>query len=58
VLILKQLRDRLQADVAAKANVAADKVSVRLIGVPSRWLMEGGEIMPEPGAAWLERAKA
>ncbi len=58
--VLKRLRDRLQADVAAKANVAVDKVSVRLIGVPSRWVMEGGEIMPEPGAeaAWLERAKA
>lgn len=58
--VLKRLRERLQADVAAKANVAADKVSVRLIGVPSRWVMEGGEIMPEPGAeaAWLERAKA
>ena len=58
--ILKRLRDRVQAGVAAKANVAVDKVSVRLIGVPSRWVMEGGEIMPEPGAeaAWLERAKA
>ena len=58
--VLKRLRERLQAEVAAKTDVAADKVSVRLIGVPSRWVMEGGEIMPEPGAeaAWLERAKA
>ena len=58
--VLKRLRERIQADVAAKTDVAADKVSVRLIGVPSRWVMEGGEIMPEPGAeaAWLDRAKA
>lgn len=55
--VLKQLREKVQSGVATQVGIAADDVSVRLIGVSSSWVMEGGEIMPEPGAEaeWLER---
>ncbi len=35
----------------------ADAVGVVTADVPSKWNMEGGELLPEPGeeAAWLER---
>ena len=34
-----------------------DEVGVATVDVPSKWNMEGGELLPEPGeeAAWLER---
>jgi len=32
-------------------------VEINLIGIASNWVMEGGEIMPDPGAEaeWLAR---
>jgi len=44
------------------ANVlgrGADEVGVVTVDVPSKWNMEGGELLPEPGeeAEWLERHK-
>lgn len=35
----------------------ADQVGVTTMDVPSRWNMEGGELLPEPGeeAEWLAR---
>ena len=44
----------------AVANVLdreADRVGVATVDVPSKWIMEGGELLPEPGeeAAWLAR---
>ncbi len=34
-----------------------DEVGVATVDVPSKWNMEGGELLPEPGeeAEWLER---
>jgi phenylpyruvate tautomerase PptA (4-oxalocrotonate tautomerase family) len=45
---------------AAVSNVLgsdADAVGVATADVPSKWIMEGGELLPEPGeeAAWLAR---
>jgi hypothetical protein len=53
--VLQLLREKLLAGVAGKSNMPVDKVSVRLLGVPSSWVMEGGQMMPEPGAEaeWL-----
>lgn len=44
----------------AIANIAGrteDEVGVVTVDVPSHWVMEGGELLPEPGeeAAWLAR---
>jgi phenylpyruvate tautomerase PptA (4-oxalocrotonate tautomerase family) len=50
--------------VAELGDVLADvlgceraEVAVATVDVPSKWIMEGGELLPEPGeeAAWLER---
>ncbi|MDC0663680.1 tautomerase family protein [Marinobacter sp. SS21] len=57
----RELTDSLQAaihdGVAQAAELPASQVSVRLIGFPASWSMEGGEILPEPGEedAWLNR---
>ena len=34
-----------------------EEIGVVTVDVPSKWIMEGGELMPEPGeeAEWLER---
>ena len=42
------------ADVTGRL---ADEVGVVTVDVPSKWNMEGGELLPEPGeeAEWLER---
>lgn len=54
--VLLRLSDQLQTGIADKSNTALGKVSVRLVGVPSSWVMEGGQMMPEPGAEveWLK----
>ena len=51
------LQQRMQSGIAAAAGMTPDDVSVRLIGLPASWAMEGGEILPEPGAEeiWLDR---
>lgn len=52
---------RIVSELAdAVANVLdreADRVGVATVDVPSKWIMEGGELLPEPGeeAAWLAR---
>ena len=51
--IVSELTDVL-ADVTGHAR---DAVGVATVDVPSKWIMEGGDLLPEPGeeAAWLER---
>jgi len=47
--LTKALADTLGCD--------ASEVGVATVDVPSKWNMEGGELLPEPGeeAEWLER---
>ena len=58
--IVRELRAELQTQIAAAIQQPADAVGISLIGVPSNWIVEGGEIMPAPGDedAWLERKHA
>jgi phenylpyruvate tautomerase PptA (4-oxalocrotonate tautomerase family) len=55
------LREEMAAAMAAalerRLGGAAGPVQVRLLEVPAAWVMEGGAVMPEPGAeaAWLAR---
>lgn len=51
------LRNQIQEGIARVSALPTDDVSVRLIGFPASWGMEGGEILPEPGdeEAWLNR---
>lgn len=53
------LRNTLVSGIAEAAQLAPEQVTVELIGFPASWGIEGGEILPEPGAEteWLARAK-
>ena len=57
---IDRLRAALQQRVAQAADRAVDGVEVTLLGVPASWVMEGGRVMPEPGAEddWLEHEHA
>jgi phenylpyruvate tautomerase PptA (4-oxalocrotonate tautomerase family) len=51
---------RLVAELAgslARILGVADQVSVVTVDVPARWVMEGGDILPEPGdeADWIAK---
>ena len=47
----------LGASVARILDLRREEIEVVTVDVPSRWNMEGGELLPEPGeeAAWLAR---
>jgi len=47
----------LSESVAAVLGLAREAVAVVTADIPSRWNMEGGELLPEPGeeAEWLTR---
>lgn len=47
----------LTESVASALGCQPGQVGVATVDVPSRWIMEGGELLPEPGeeAEWLER---
>lgn len=46
--------------VAEVLGRPADEVGVATVDVPSKWIMEGGELLPEPGeeAEWLARHRS
>jgi phenylpyruvate tautomerase PptA (4-oxalocrotonate tautomerase family) len=54
-------KQRLSSDMtsalAGILGIPAAEVAVVTVDVPARWVMEGGDILPEPGeeAAWLAR---
>ena len=55
-----RLTSEMAHALAHTLALAADQVSVVTIDLPARWVMEGGDVLPEPGdeAAWLAaRAK-
>ncbi len=53
----QQIVSELQDVVARTTGQAPEAVGVVTADVPSKWNMEGGELLPEPGeeAAWLAR---
>lgn len=55
--IIEKLRVALHSGIAGAIGVETGAVGMSLIGVPSSWIVEGGEVMPEPGAEaeWLAR---
>ena len=55
-----EIRERMAASLVEHAGLAADKVMVMTTDTPASWVMEGGDLLPEPGeeAAWLERHEA
>ena len=53
------LQETMQKNIVSAANVSVSAVKVTLIGVPGNWNMEGGRVLPEPGAEdeWLDRTE-
>ncbi len=52
-----QIVSELRSSVATALGCEEGDVGVMTVDIPSKWNMEGGAIMPEPGeeAAWLEK---
>ena len=55
-----EIASQLRSSVATALGCAPSEVGVTTVDIPSKWNMEGGAIMPEPGeeAAWLEKHHA
>ena len=55
--LAEKLREMMHKNIASAANVPESAVKVTLVGVPGNWNMEGGRVLPEPGAEdeWLDR---
>lgn len=55
-----EIVSRLKASVADALGCAPGEVGVVTVDIPSKWNMEGGELLPEPGeeAEWLARHRA
>ncbi len=53
----QQLVSEMRSAIASILGRAADEVQVATVEVPARWVMEGGDILPEPGEEkeWLAR---
>ena len=52
-----EIAERMRASIHQHTGLALDEVKVTTSDTPASWVLEGGEIMPEPGeeAAWLAR---
>ncbi len=55
--LTEHLQETMQKNIASAANVSLSAVKITLMGVPANWNMEGGRVLPEPGAEdeWLDR---
>ncbi len=55
-----QMVDRMRNAVHTHANIPLDDVVALTTDTPASWVMEGGDILPEPGeeAAWLAAHQA
>ena len=53
----RQLVADMTDSIAAILGLPRSEVMVATVDLPARWVMEGGEILPEPGeeADWLAR---
>lgn len=53
----QRLSSEMTNALASALGVSPGEVAVVTVDVPARWVMEGGDILPEPGdeAAWLAR---
>ncbi|HEY8154033.1 MAG TPA: tautomerase family protein [Myxococcota bacterium] len=53
----QRLAREMTSALAGILGIPAGEVAVVTVDVPARWVMEGGEILPEPGdeAAWISK---
>ncbi|MEO1227974.1 MAG: DNA-binding protein [Myxococcota bacterium] len=50
-----RIQSEIRRSFVEHAGLSADEVGVHTVDTPASWVMEGGDIFPEPGeeAAWL-----
>ncbi|MEO1322046.1 MAG: tautomerase family protein [Pseudomonadota bacterium] len=55
-----QIVSEMQASIHTHTGIALDDIIMATTDVPASWVLEGGEVMPEPGeeAAWLAKHAA
>ena len=55
-----EIVSELRGSVATALGCAESEVGVVTVDIPSKWNMEGGSLLPEPGEeeAWLEQHRA
>ncbi len=55
-----EIVSELKTSVAAALGCSDSEVGVVTVDIPSKWNMEGGTLLPEPGeeAAWLEQHRS
>lgn len=53
----QQIVSEITSAVSSTLGVGAGEVTVVTVDLPASWVMEGGELLPEPGEeeAWLAR---
>lgn len=58
--VVERLRVALRDAIVQASGLRTAQVAVTLIGIPSNWVMEGGRVMPDPGAEqeWLRQRAA
>lgn len=56
----RQITDTMSESIHRHAGIDLDEISAVTTDVPASWVMEGGDIFPEPGeeAEWLLRHEA
>ena len=56
-ITLHEIIEQMRASVHTHTGIALDDVGMITADVPASWVLEGGEIMPEPGeeAEWLAK---
>ncbi|MEM1249158.1 MAG: tautomerase family protein [Acidobacteriota bacterium] len=56
----KEIIDSMTESIHRHAGVALDDINAITSDIPASWVMEGGDIFPEPGeeAEWLEKHEA
>ncbi len=52
----QQIADDITQSVHQHTGLAVDQIGVLIIETPASWVMEGGDLLPEPGeeAEWLK----
>lgn len=55
-----QIVSEMQASIHTHTGIALDDIMMVTTDVPASWVLEGGEVMPEPGeeAEWLAKHAA
>ncbi|MEM1390723.1 MAG: tautomerase family protein [Pseudomonadota bacterium] len=56
----QQIVAEMRQSIATHTGIALDQIGMVTADVPASWVLEGGEIMPEPGeeAEWLAKHHA